>query len=114
MYICTTISLQKLTAYFRNNWRPLITEAANKTTVRFTAAEYIYHHKPELVEEQLREMLDWDPSKPIDYARPECFQNRTKAIKNVLDNMTVRDREEVEAQVEFLRHTGLPPEMQRR
>jgi hypothetical protein len=91
-----------------------MTEAANKTAVRFTAAEYIFHHKRDLVDEELREILGLGPSDKIDYARPECFQNRTRAIKRVLDKMTVRDREDVDAKVEDHRRNGLPPEIQRK
>ncbi len=90
-----------------------MTEAANKTTVRFTAADYIYSKKRDLVDEEMREILGWGPSDPIDYGRQECFQKRTTAIKRVLENMTVRDREDVDAEVENLIRNGLPPEIQR-
>jgi hypothetical protein len=62
----------------------------------------------------MREILCLDPSEPVDFSRPECFQNRTAAIKTVLDNMTVRDREDIDAKVDMHRRTGLPVEMQRR
>jgi hypothetical protein len=90
-----------------------MTEAANKTTVRFTAADYIYNTKRDLVDEEVREILGWGQSDAIDYARQECFQKRTTAIKKVLEKMTVRDREDVDAEVENLKRNGLPPEIQR-
>lgn len=115
MTIYTTPLLQKLAAYLRNNWRPIVTQEANvKSRVRYTAAEYVYNNRRDLVEQGVREILGMGPSDTVDFSRPECFQNRTAAIKRVLENMSVRDREDVDAQVDMHRRTGLPAEMQRR
>jgi hypothetical protein len=49
----------------------------------------------------------------VDFAIPEVFQKRSTAIKQVLDNMSIGEREEVYAMVEHYKLVGLPPDIQR-
>lgn len=100
-----------LAAWLANNWRPTVKQAANvKTRIRFTAGDLIWHEKRELVETELKTMLGLDT---IDFSLPEIFQNRTTAIKRVLDNMSVGERELVDVMVEKYKREGMPAEIQR-
>ena len=50
----------------------------------------------------------------VDYSIPRVFQKRSTAIKNVLENMSVGDREDVVAEVDKFKRTALPSELQKR
>jgi hypothetical protein len=50
----------------------------------------------------------------VDYSISEVFQNRTAAIKQVLNKMTFAEREEVDAKVAIYKNLGLPEDIQRR
>lgn len=50
----------------------------------------------------------------VDYAIPEVFQNRARAIKQVIEDMPEGVRQDLNARVESHKQNGLPPEIQRR
>ena len=61
----------------------------------------------------MREILGLEPSDPIDYAKTECFQKLSTVIKLALDSMTTGDHEDIDKQVDILKHMGLPVDIQR-
>lgn len=82
-----------------------------RTRIRFTAGDVIWKEKKKQVDDKLKDMLGLDV---VDYSMPEVFQNRMRAIKIILDEMTPGEREDVKKKVENYKNTGLPPDIQRR
>ena len=62
------------------------------------------------VETVMKEMLDVEE---VDLADKRCFTARTAACKRVLDNMSVRERASLDAEVESRRTQGNPEALQR-
>ena len=100
---------QKLTAWISNNWRPRIRNTGQHTTIRVTVLDVIWRSKRAEVLEELKQILNVDN---VDSRTPGFFQKRTTAAKQVLEKLTVKEREEVEAKVERLKTSGHELEIQ--
>lgn len=99
-----------------NNWRPTVSQEAKtkaKSQIRFTVNDLIYNKHKDLVKKEVGEMLGIDPN-TVDFGRTTGFQNRTAAIKRILDRMTIGEKEGLAAEVENLKKNGLPQDIQRR
>jgi len=85
-------------------------EAAPKFNIRISPLEIIWSEYKDLVETELKQMLDINT---VDFSNPEVFRKRLAAAKNVLDNMNAGEQEEVFAKVEQYKEKGLPEDRQR-
>ena len=100
---------QKLAAWIANNWRPRIRNSEQQTKIRVTILDVIWRSKRAEVLEELKEILDVEN---IDSRTPGFFQKRTTAAKWVLEKLTEKEREELEAEVERIKTSGHEPEIQ--
>jgi predicted phosphoribosyltransferase len=78
---------------------------------RYRLTDILWWTRQEDVFEEIALILDLDTA---DTSTPGWFQLRTKASKNILDKMSVSERDEIECEAERMQKEGLPRDVQRR
>ena len=87
-----------------------MTKAVSNPKVKVTAINVVWETQRPAVDEELKTILGVEELDPSDQ---RCFQQRTTAIKRVLDRMTALQQAEIDAIVELRRTQGHPIEVQR-
>lgn len=93
-----------------NNWRPYSTTKVEKTSIKVRAIDLVWRTHRENV---IREVKDILGTEEVNVSSVEFFQQRMAACKRVLEKMTIGEREEFDKELELVRSTGHPENIQR-
>jgi len=104
-YIC----MQFLASWIANNWRRTVTSNVIGLNIKVRPIDVVWRTRKEECEVELKKILNVEE---LDTSAPEYFQQRMAAAKLVLDGLSVRDREKLEADVVKIREKGHEPEVQ--
>lgn len=101
--------MQFLAGWIANNWRRTVTSNVIGLNIKVRPIDVVWRTRKEECEVELMKILN---VKELDTSSPEYFQQRMAAAKVVLDGLSVRDREKLEAEVVKIREKGHEPEVQ--
>jgi hypothetical protein len=101
--------MQFLASWIANNWRRTVTSNVIGLNIKVRPIDVVWRMRKEECEVELKKILNVEE---LDTSAPEYFQQRMAAAKLVLDGLSVRDREKLEADVVKIREKGHEPEVQ--
>jgi hypothetical protein len=104
------MEIQELTNWLRNVWR-VRRKPVQDSGNRYRLTDLLWWTRQEDVFQEIAFILKLDTANT---STPGWFQLRTRASKNILDRMSVEQRNILEDEADRMKKDGLPPDVQRR
>jgi len=101
--------MQFLASWIANNWHCTVTSNVIGLNIKVRPIDVVWRTREEECEVELKKILNVEE---LDTSAPEYFQQRMAVAKLVLDGLSVRDWEKLEADVVKIREKGHEPEVQ--
>jgi len=101
--------MQFLASWIANNWRHTVMSNVIGLNIKVRPIDVVWRTRKKECEVELKKILN---VKELDTLAPEYFQQCMAVAKLVLDGLSVRDREKLEADVVKIREKGHEPEVQ--
>lgn len=97
--------------WMQNNWRSPQKSKAKSVNFKVKRNEVIWNERQDEVLAEIASLLDLESA---DTHTPGWFEKRMKAIRNIQDRMTGKEKLELEAEVARLSKEGYPEDRKRR